>query len=132
MSAGRVLVGRCGMRVGRGHVACPWAGEGRRGPGSRKPGCGVPDSPVLAPSASRKALHHMRGGQCSFPVICAAGSHTGFRHGEFLDPRKHAFMLHPVLYVWSKAVTALAAEILLELFQQAVDLRPPDPRTGIW
>ena len=43
-----------------------------------------------------------------------------------------AFMLHPVLHVWSKAVTALTAETLLELFQEAVDLRPLDPRTGIW
>lgn len=41
-------------------------------------------------------------------------------------------MLHPVLHVWSKAVTALTAETLLELFQEAVDLRPPNPRTGIW
>ena len=60
------------------------------------------------------------------------GRTHGLRHGEFLDPRERAFMLHPVLHVWSKAVTALTAEKLLELFQEAVDLRPPDPRTGIW
>ena len=60
------------------------------------------------------------------------GRTHGLRHGEFLDPRERAFMLHPVLHVWSKAVTALTAETLLELFQEAVDLRPPDPRTGIW
>jgi hypothetical protein len=41
-------------------------------------------------------------------------------------------MVHPVLHVSSKAVTALTAETLLELFQEAVDLRPLDPRTGIW
>ena len=41
-------------------------------------------------------------------------------------------MLHPVMHVWTKTVTALLAESLLELFQEAVDLRPPDPRTGIW
>jgi hypothetical protein len=33
-------------------------------------------------------------------------------------------MLHPVLHIWSKTVTALTAETLLELFQEAVDLRP--------
>ena len=32
----------------------------------------------------------------------------------------------------SKTVTALTAETLLGLFQEAVDLRPPDPRTGLW
>ena len=41
-------------------------------------------------------------------------------------------MLRPVMHVWSKTVTTLTAETLLVLFQQAVDLRPPDPRTGIW
>ena len=40
--------------------------------------------------------------------------------------------LHPVMHVWSKTVTALTAETLLGLFQEAVDLRPPNPRTGLW
>jgi hypothetical protein len=40
-------------------------------------------------------------------------------------------MLRPVMHVWTKAVTTLTAESLLELFQEAVDLGPPDPRTGI-
>jgi hypothetical protein len=60
------------------------------------------------------------------------GRTHGLRHGEFFDPRERSFMLHPVMHVWSKTVTALTAETLLELFQEAVDLRPPDPRTGIW
>jgi hypothetical protein len=60
------------------------------------------------------------------------GRTHGLRHGEFFDPRERAFMLNPVMHVWIKTVTALTAESLLELFQEAVDLRPPDPRTGIW
>ena len=60
------------------------------------------------------------------------GRTHGLRHGEFFDPRERSFMLRPVMHVWSKTVTTLTAETLLELFQEAVDLRPPDPRTGIW
>jgi hypothetical protein len=60
------------------------------------------------------------------------GRTHGLRHGEFFDPAERSFMLHPVMHVWNKTVTALTAETLLELFQEAVDLRPPDPRTGIW
>ena len=42
-------------------------------------------------------------------------------------------MIHPVmLHVWSKTVTPLTAETALELFQEAVDLQPPDPRTGLY
>jgi hypothetical protein len=37
-----------------------------------------------------------------------------------------------MMHVWSKTVTALTSETLLGLFQEAVDLRPPDPRTGLW
>jgi hypothetical protein len=60
------------------------------------------------------------------------GRTHGLRYGEFFDSRERSFMLRPVMHVWSKTVTTLTAETLLELFQQAVDLRPPDPRTGIW
>lgn len=60
------------------------------------------------------------------------GRTHGLRHGEFFDPRERSFMLRPVMHVWSKTVTTLTAETLLELFQEAVNLRPPDPRTGIW
>ncbi len=60
------------------------------------------------------------------------GRTHGLRHGEFFDPRERSFMLRPGMHVWSKTVTTLTAETLLELFQEAVDLRPPDPRTGIW
>ena len=60
------------------------------------------------------------------------GRTHGLGHREFFDPRERSFMLHPVMHVWSKTVTALTAETLLGLFQEAVDLRPPDPRTGLW
>jgi hypothetical protein len=60
------------------------------------------------------------------------GRTHGLRYGEFVDSRERSFMLRPVMHVRSKTVTTLTAETLLELFQQAVDLRPPDPRTGIW
>ncbi len=49
----------------------------------------------------------------------------GLRHGEFFDSRERYFMIHPAMHVWSKTVTALTAETVLELFQEAVDLRPP-------
>jgi hypothetical protein len=41
-------------------------------------------------------------------------------------------MLRPVMHVWSKTFTTLAAETLPELFQQAVDLRrrTPAPASG--
>jgi hypothetical protein len=60
----------------------------------------------------------------------------GRTHGlgtqKFFDPQERSYMLHPVTHVWSKTVTPLTAETLLGLFQEAVDLKQPDPRTGIW
>ena len=60
----------------------------------------------------------------------------GRTHGldvrHFLDPRERQFMLKPVMHVWRKTTATLTAEAVLELFQEAVDLRPPDSRTGIW
>lgn len=41
-------------------------------------------------------------------------------------------MLGPLTHVWSKTVTTLTVETLLELFQEGFDLRSSDPRTGIW
>jgi len=60
------------------------------------------------------------------------GRTHGLRHGEFFDSRERYFMIHPVMHVWSRTVTPLTAETVLELFQEAVDLRPQDPRTGGW
>ena len=41
-------------------------------------------------------------------------------------------MINPAMHVWQKSVEQLTAETLLDAFREAVDLRPPDPRTGIW
>jgi len=61
------------------------------------------------------------------------GRTHGMSERTFFDSQERFAMLHPVMFhPWSKTVTPLTAETLLELFQEAVDLRPPDPRTGIW
>ncbi|MER5641597.1 protein kinase [Kitasatospora sp. NPDC002227] len=61
------------------------------------------------------------------------GRTHGLRHGEFFDSQQRYFMLRPAgIHVWKHTVRRLTAEALLELFQEAVDLHPPDPRTGIW
>jgi Protein kinase domain len=61
------------------------------------------------------------------------GRTHGMSMNTFFDPQERFAMLHPVmLHPWTKTVTPLTAESLLELFREAVDLRPPDPRTGIW
>ena len=61
------------------------------------------------------------------------GRTHGMSVSTFFDPQERFAMLHSVmLHPWTKTVTPVTAETLLELFQEAVDLRPPDPRTGIW
>ncbi len=50
----------------------------------------------------------------------------------FFNPQERYFMIHPAMHVWHKTAVALTADAALELFQEAVDLRPPHPRTGIW
>lgn len=60
------------------------------------------------------------------------GRTHGLEEDHFFDPRERAIMLRPVRHVWSKTVTTLTAETLLELFREAVALPPPDPRTGKW
>jgi hypothetical protein len=61
------------------------------------------------------------------------GRTHGMSMSMFFDPQERFAMLHPVMFhPWTKAVTPLTAETLLELFQEAVDLRPPDSRTGTW
>lgn len=61
---------------------------------------------------------------------------SGRTHGLddywFFNSQERYFMIHPVMHVWDKTVVALTTDTALELFQEAVDLRPPDPRTGIW
>lgn len=41
-------------------------------------------------------------------------------------------MIHPAMHVWQKAVVSLIIEAMLDLFREAVELRPPDPRLGTW
>ncbi|MFE1852162.1 hypothetical protein [Streptomyces sp. NPDC059489] len=60
------------------------------------------------------------------------GRTHGLRHGEFFDGDQRYFMLHPAMHVWSKTIETLTPETLLELFEEAVELRPPDSRTGLW
>jgi hypothetical protein len=61
------------------------------------------------------------------------GRTHGLRHGEFFDPRERGFMIHnPGIYAWRHTVDPLTADAALDLFQEAVDLQPPDPRTGLY
>jgi hypothetical protein len=46
--------------------------------------------------------------------------------------QERAYMLQPIMHVWQKEVERLTPESMLGLFREAIDLRPPDPRTGIW
>jgi serine/threonine protein kinase len=58
------------------------------------------------------------------------GRTHGLRDTDFFNPQERHWMIHPGLHVWNKTVVPLTANAALELFQEAVDLRPPDPRTG--
>jgi hypothetical protein len=60
--------------------------------------------------------------------------HThGLSERTFFDPQERLQMIRPAMFhPWTKAVTPLTAETLLKLFQEAVDLQPPDPRTSTW
>jgi hypothetical protein len=61
------------------------------------------------------------------------GRTHGLSERTFFDPQERYAMLHSVmLHPWTKTITPLTAETLLELFQEAVELRPPDPRTDIY
>lgn len=58
------------------------------------------------------------------------GRSHGFRRQDFFDER--ATMVHPAMHVWQKTVTALNSDEVLNLFKDAIELRPPDQRTGLW
>jgi serine/threonine protein kinase len=61
------------------------------------------------------------------------GRTHGLRHGEFFHTYERYFMITTSgTHVWSKTVVPLTADTALELFQEAVDLQPPDPRTGLY
>ena len=59
------------------------------------------------------------------------GRTHGLSERVFFDPRERLQMIHPAMFhPWTKTVTLLTAETLLGLFQEAVNLRPLDPRTS--
>jgi hypothetical protein len=59
------------------------------------------------------------------------GRTHGLSERVFLDPQERLQMMRPAMFhPWTKTVTLLTAQTLLGLFQEAVDLPPPDPRTG--
>ena len=60
------------------------------------------------------------------------GRTHGLSNEDFLGQWGRHFMLHPAMHVWEMNRTELTTESLLRLFQEAVELRSPDPRTGIW
>jgi hypothetical protein len=60
------------------------------------------------------------------------GRTHGLKYSDFFGQWGRHFMVHPAMHVWQKAVVPLTRETLLELFREAVDLRAPDLRTGIW
>jgi Protein kinase domain len=60
------------------------------------------------------------------------GRMHGLSHEDFFGQWGRYFMVNPAMHVWQKSVVQLTPETLLDLFREAIDLRPPDPRTGIW
>jgi serine/threonine protein kinase len=62
------------------------------------------------------------------------GRTHGLRHREFFHPNnvRRPFGLTWRLTVRVLPVTPLTADTALELFQEAVDLQPPNPRTGVY
>lgn len=60
------------------------------------------------------------------------GRTHGLRHQDFFDRSGRYFMIHPAMHVWQKSVELLTSETMLGLFQEAVELQPPDQRTGLW
>jgi hypothetical protein len=55
----------------------------------------------------------------------------GLSYNDFFS-QERAYMLQPIMHVWQKEVERLTPESMFRLFREAIDLRPPDPRTGIW
>jgi serine/threonine-protein kinase len=60
------------------------------------------------------------------------GRTHGLRHQDFFGQAGRYYMIHSAMHVWQKDVVPLTVQTSLELFREALDLRPPDPRTGIW
>jgi len=60
------------------------------------------------------------------------GRTHGLRDTDFFNSRERYIMIHGGTHVWSKTVVRLAADAVLELFREAVDLQPPDTSTGLY
>jgi hypothetical protein len=60
------------------------------------------------------------------------GRTHGLSYDDFFGKWGRPFMVRSAMHAWQKSVVPLTAETLLDLFREAVDLRPPDSRTGIW
>lgn len=60
------------------------------------------------------------------------GRTHGLSYEDFFGQWGRYFMVHTAMHSWQKTVVPLTALTLLDLFREAIDLRPPDPRTGIW
>jgi serine/threonine-protein kinase len=60
------------------------------------------------------------------------GRTHGLSHEDFFGQYGRYFMIHSAMHTWQKSVVPLTTESVLDLFREAVDLRPPDPRTGLW
>ncbi|MFE5595373.1 protein kinase [Streptomyces sp. NPDC056549] len=60
------------------------------------------------------------------------GRTHGLQISDFFNAQERYYMLHSAMHVWTKRVETLTAETLLGLFKEAVDLRPQNPRTGLW
>lgn len=56
----------------------------------------------------------------------------GLSRELFFDPRERGVMVRPAMHVWQKDVRRLDSSSVLSLFREAVELTPPDPRTGLW
>jgi hypothetical protein len=60
------------------------------------------------------------------------GRNHGLRHTDFFGRWGRPFMLNRAMHAWQLSVAQLTPQALLDLFREAVVLRPPDPQTGIW
>ncbi|MGH3185808.1 MAG: hypothetical protein ACRDPY_15945 [Streptosporangiaceae bacterium] len=61
------------------------------------------------------------------------GRTHGLKDADFFGKWGRPFMLQTAAFhPWRKSVEPLTSESLLGLFREAVDLRPPDSRTGLW
>lgn len=61
------------------------------------------------------------------------GRTHGLKYGDFFGKWGRPFMLRQAAFhPWQKSVEPLTSESLLGLSREAVDLRPPDARTGLW